>query len=84
MEADKSTERVELVAADMGYFNLEDVYLLQGVGIETAISNPQRNRRTDRLSEEDRGVLETARGLVSSDAGRGWMRKRSEPVERGF
>ena len=84
MEEDKKTERVELVAADKGYFKLEEVYLLQGVGIETAISDPQRNRRIDRLSEEDRGALETARGLVSSPAGRGWMRKRSELVERGF
>ena len=36
------------MAADKGYFELEEVYLLQGVGIETAISDPQRNRRTDR------------------------------------
>ena len=84
MEEDKNTERVELVAADKGYFKLEEVYLLQGVGIETAISDPQRNRRIDRLSDEDREVLEAARGLVSSDADRGCMRKRSELVERGF
>ena len=42
MEEDKDTERVELVAPGTGYFKLEEVYLLQGVGIDTAISGPKR------------------------------------------
>ena len=85
IEDDKNKDRVELVPADKGYFEVEEVYLLQELGIETVISDPQRNRRTDdRLSEDDQGALETARGLVSSDASRGWMRKRNKLVERGF
>jgi len=84
MEADKDTEHVELVAADQGYFKLEEVYLLRGVGIEAAISDPQRRRRTDRLSEEDREALEATQAVVTSESGRAWMRKRSEFVERGF
>ena len=84
MDEDKNTERVELVAADKGYFKLEEVYLLRGVGIEAAIIDPQRRRRTDRLSEEDREALEAAQAVVTSESGRGWMRKRSEHVERGF
>lgn len=84
MEDDPDTERVELVAADKGYFKLDEVSILHGVGIDTAISDPQRQRRTDRLSEEDREVLEAAQAVVTSESGRGWMRKRSELVERGF
>jgi transposase len=84
MEDDKNAERVELVAADKGYFKLDEIYILQGVGIDTAISDPQRKRRMDRLSEEDRVALETAQAVVTSESGRGWMRKRSELVERGF
>jgi len=84
MEDDKNAERVELVAADKGYFKLEEICVLQGVGIDTAISDPQRKRRTNRLSEEDRAALEAAQAVVTSEPGRGWMRKRSELVERGF
>ena len=66
MEEDENTERVDLVAADKGYFKLEEVCLVQAVGIETAISDHQRNRRIDRLSEEEGGVLEIPRGLLAS------------------
>ena len=84
MEEDRNGERVEPVAGDKGYLQLEEVYPLQGAGIEMAISDPQPNRRINRLSEEDRVVLETARGFVSSNADHGWMRKRSKLMERGF
>ena len=84
MEDDKNTERVELVSADKGYFKLDEISILTGVGIDPAISAPQRKRRADRLSEEDRVALEAAQAVVTSEAGRGWMRKRSELVERGF
>ena len=40
MEEDKDTERLELVAADRGYSGLEEVYLLQGVGIERPSATP--------------------------------------------
>lgn len=40
MEDEKNVERVELVAADKGYFKFDEIWLLQGVGIETAISAP--------------------------------------------
>jgi transposase len=80
----KDTERVELLAADKGYFKLEEVWRLQGVGIETVISDPHRTRRTDRLSDADRGALEAARHAVTSETGREWLRRRAERVERGF
>ena len=73
-----------LVAAGKGYFKLDEIYILQGVGIDTAISDPQRKRRTGRLSEEGRVALEAAQAVVTSESGRGWMRRRSELVERGF
>jgi len=49
-----------------GYFKLDEICVLQGVGIDTAISDPQRKRRTDRLSEEDRAALEAAQAVVTS------------------
>lgn len=78
------TERVELVAADKGYFKLEEIWLLQGLNIQTGISDPQGNRRLDRLMETDRAALEAARRTVSSEAGKALLKLRAELVERGF
>ena len=40
-------ERMEVVAGDKGYFKLDEIALLQEVGIETVVSDPQRHRRLD-------------------------------------
>ncbi|MCA1790288.1 MAG: transposase, partial [Thioalkalivibrio sp.] len=80
----KDTERVEVVAADSGYFKLDEIWLLQGLNIRTAISDPQKHRRLDRLADEDRAVLEAARQAVNSEPGKILLRRRSELVERGF
>lgn len=80
----RDTERVELVAADKGYFKLEEIWLLQELNIETAISDPQSRRRLDRLSDMDRLALEAARSTVGSQRGNALMKLRAELVERGF
>ena len=70
----KDTERAEMLAADKGYFKIEEIALLQGVGIETAVSDPQSHRRShrrvDKLSEMDRAALEAARSAVTSEVGK--------------
>jgi transposase len=80
----KDTERVECVAADTGYFKLAEIELLQGVGIQTVIPDSQKHRRLDRLTDEERTVLDAARQAVTSEAGQLLGRLRSELVERGF
>lgn len=80
----KDTECVELLAGDMGYFKLEEIWLLQELSIETAIRDPHRNRRVDRLTEQDRAALEAARLTVSSDQGQALLKRRAEVVERSF
>jgi len=80
----KDTERVEFAAADTGYFKLAEIELLQGVGIQTVIPDSQKHRRLDRLTEEERAVLDSARETVTSEAGKLLGRRRSELVERGF
>jgi transposase len=80
----EDTERMELLAGDMGYFKLEEIWLLQELGIETAIRDPQGNRRVDRLAEADRAALEAARLTVTSDHGQALLKRRSELVERSF
>jgi transposase len=73
-----------MVAADTGYFKFDEIWLLQGLNIQTAISDPQKHRRLDRLTDEDRAVLEAARQAVCSEPGKILLRRRSELVERGF
>lgn len=78
------TERAEVLAADKGYFKLEEIALLQGVGIETAVSDPQSQRRLDKLSQMDRAALEAARCSVTTDTGKALLKRRGELVERSF
>jgi transposase len=80
----KDSERLELVAGDMGYFKLEEIWLLQQLGIETAIRDPQRHRRMDRLADTDRDALEAARLTVNSEHGQAALKRRAELVERSF
>ncbi len=80
----KDSERAQMLIADKGYFKLEEIALLQGVGIETAVSDPQSHRRLDQLSEMDRAALEAARSTVTSEVGKALLKRRAELVERGF
>lgn len=78
------TERMEVVAGDKGYFKLQEIALLQELGVQTVVSDPQLNRRLDRLTTGDRAALEAARCAVRSDLGKQLARARAEKVERSF
>ena len=80
----KDNERIELLAADMGYFKLEELWLLQQLNIDTVIRDPHAGRRRDLLSESDRAALCKAEQAVSSDIGKKLLRRRGELVERSF
>jgi transposase len=80
----KTTERVELVAADKGYFKVDELTILQELKIETAISDPLSNRRWDKLTETERSALAAARRTVRSKSGKLLLKRRAEFLERGF
>jgi transposase len=80
----KDTERVEVVAADKGYFKTDELWLLHELGIETAIRDPLTNRRLDKLTESERTALEAAQQTVGSESGIALLKLRAELVERGF
>jgi transposase len=80
----EDTKRVETVIADMGYFKTEEITLLQELGFETAVSDPLRNRRMDKLLESQRRALQAAEHLVSSASGKALLKLRAELVERGL
>ena len=57
---------------------------LQTVGIRTAIADPVRNRRWEKLAVEERRALRTAQRTTRSASGRALMRRRGELCERSF
>lgn len=75
---------VETVVADMGYCDAAELGILQEVGIRTAIADPVRNRRMEKLTEEERRALRSAKRTTRSKSGRALMRRRGELCERSF
>ncbi|MCA1606624.1 MAG: transposase [Acidobacteria bacterium] len=76
---------VQSATADKGYFALEAISQLQHLGIRTVISDPQRGqRRLERLSQEERAVLERARRASRSESGKSLLRQRGQHLERSF
>jgi hypothetical protein len=81
---DPELARVQVIVGDMGYFDITELGVLQAVGIRTAVADPVRNRRVDKLSDEERQVLRRAQRTMRSKSGRALMRRRGELGERSF
>ena len=76
---------VQSVTADKGYFTLAEIGELQGLGIRTVVSDPQAaQRRRDKLSKEERAVLNRAQRAVGSKSGKDLLRRRGQHLERSF
>ena len=54
------------ITADKGYFSVEELEVIQRTGIKTVICDPVRNRRLDRLGQEERQVVHRARRATGS------------------
>src|SRR3989442_7479262 len=76
--------RVETVVADMGYCDAAELGTLQAAGIRTAIADPVRNRRLEKLPAAARRALRRAKRTTRSRSGRALMRRRGELGERSF
>jgi hypothetical protein len=82
--APQDQAHVATVVADMGYFDLTELGLLQDAGIRTAIADPVEKRRVDQLSVEEQRARQRAARTTRSPRGTALMRKRGESVERSF
>lgn len=80
----ENTQCAETVTADMGYFKVEEIAQLQDLEFETVIRDPLSNRRIDKLTDTERGALETAYRSVTSPSGEALLKLRAELVERSF
>src|SRR3990172_5665752 len=58
--------------------------MVKEAGIRTAVPDPVRNRRMEKLTEEERRALRSAKRTTRSQSGRALMRQRGELCERTF
>ena len=73
------------LCADEGYFAIEPIAQLQACGVRTVIADPQAGRRNPQnASEAHRAAWRRARRATKSGSGKALLRKRGEPLERGF
>jgi len=79
-----SPECIEVFAGDKGYFKLDEISILQELGIATVVSDPQIHRRLDKLPESDLAALDAAKDATQSPLGKQLSHDRAEKVERSF
>ena len=73
------------VTADEGYFEVEEVCLLQSERLRTIIGDPHAPKRNrERQCSETRATLRRAKQAVTSKSGKALLRKRGEFIERSF
>jgi len=76
--------RVETVVGDTAYFDLAELGTLHEERVRTAIADPVRNRRVDKLTEAERRTVRRATQTTRSARGQALMRRRGELLERTF
>jgi len=72
------------LAADEGYFAIEEIGLLQEAGIRTIIADPHAGKRRKDLPEKERSILRRATRATTSKSGKALLRRRGEFLERSF
>lgn len=77
-------ERVQHVIADKGYHSASVCDRLKQQEIQPVISEPKTGRRKWKGKRRQQLAFYANRNNVRSEAGKGWMRKRGELVERAF
>ncbi|MGH7621822.1 MAG: transposase, partial [Gemmatimonadaceae bacterium] len=76
--------RIATLVGDMGYCAVDALVELQTAGVRTAIPDPVKHRRRDKLPVEHQHALRAAQRTCRSASGRWLMRHRGEFAERSF
>jgi transposase len=75
---------VATLTGDKGYYCVEELETIQQGGIRTAISDPIRNRRLEKLEPKQRAVVRRAQRFVRSKRGKALLKRRGMHIERSF
>jgi len=81
---EKVSERVQELVADKGYHSSDTLLLLEGEGIRSYVSEPDRGRRRWTDKEGARRAVYRNRRRKSGAHGQGLRRRRGELLERSF
>lgn len=75
---------VATLTADKGYYCVAELEAIQEHGLKTVLSDPLRNRRVDKLDQNQQAVVRRARRAVKSRSGKALLRRRGRHIERSF
>ena len=75
---------IESLTSDKGYYKVAELASLQRYGIRTVISDPIDNRRVEKLSNEERAAVRSAKRSATATYGKELLRRRGQHVERSF
>ena len=75
---------LESATADKGYHAVGEMKGLQAEGIRTVISDPVKNRKLEKLDQEEARVVRKAKRSACSKSGKALLRRRGMPLERSF
>jgi transposase len=77
-------QRLQHLVADKGYHSAPVCHRLKKQEIQPVISEPKTGRRKWKGKRHQQLAFYANRNNIRSEAGKGWMRKRGELVERAF
>lgn len=72
------------LAADEGYFSVEEIGELQSCAVRTVVADPHRDRRRKDAPAPDKAVLRRAACATRSTSGKRLLRMRGQHLERAF
>lgn len=72
------------LTGDKGFYAVAELEIIQAHGLKTVISDPLSNRRLDKLSPDQRKVVQRARRSAESQYGKQLLRRRGMHIERSF
>ena len=75
---------IQSTTADKGYHAVAEMKQLQAEGIRTVISDPVKNRKMEKLDQEEAQVVGKAKRSACSKSGKALLRRRGMHLERSF
>lgn len=77
-------EQIQTVTTDKGYYNVQQITIIQSQGIITVIPDKEFKRTMAKLSDEEAVAVERANSVVNSKEGKELLKRRGMYVERSF
>jgi transposase len=77
-------ESAKTITADKGYYNVQELAVIQSFGFDTVIPDKEFKRNMSKLSDDQALAVELAHSSISSKEGKALLKRRGSHVERSF